>query len=239
MSNRGSIGFDRRIRLEWLDAVAGMVASDASPEHVRRDLDVLLASDACRSGRKKDISVLCHTWSSLPEECLGLRDRALAALAAVPAPERVAIHWAMCAATYPFFVDVARTVGRLVGLQGEVTLSAVVRRITEKWGQRSTAKRSARVVVRSMIQWGVLHDSTRRGAYRPVSKTLSIGQTVGELLIHAILINNALRPIPVGQIHTDPALFPFELTVSPGHLRSSSVFRVHRQGLDMDLVELA
>ena len=239
MNNRGSIGFDRRIRLEWLDAVAGMVASGASSEQVLRDLNTLLASDACISGRKKDISVLCHVWSSLPKECLGLRDRALVAMATVPAPERVAIHWAMCAATYPFFIDVARAVGRLVGLQGEVTLSAVVRRITEMRGQRSTVKRSTRVVIRSMIQWGVLLDSTRRGVYLPVPKKLPVGQMVGDQLIHAMLINNAFRPIPIGQIHTDPALFPFELVVSSGHLRSSSLFQVHRQGLDMDLVELA
>ena len=145
----------------------------------------------------------------------------------------------MCIAAYPFFADVVRAVGRLIAIQGDVDLAAVYRRIAEAWGQRPTARRAARRVVRSIVRWGLLKDTERRGIYRPLPQQLPIGQPVEDILIQALFVNNGFRPIPVGQIPTDPALFPFELAISPSHLRSNSLFRVHRQGLDMDLVELA
>ena len=243
MKGRDSIGFDRDIWLDWLDATAGQVAAGANIEAVRQYLHVFLegvvSNNGPRSARQKTITVLSRIWSKAPEDCVTLRDHALRALESAPASERVAIHWAMCIAAYPFFADVLRAVGRLIAIQGDVDLAAVYRRIAEAWGQRPTARRAARRVVRSIVRWGILKDTARRGIYRPLPQKLPIGQPVGDILIQALLVNNCLGPIPVGHIHTDPTLFPFELAVSPGHLRSSTLFRVHRQGLDMDLVELA
>jgi len=243
MNDRKSIGFDRDIWLDWLEATAGQVASGANSEEVRKYLHAFLegvvSDNGPRSARQKTITVLSRIWSKSPEDCVTLRDHAVMALASAPAPERVAIHWAMCIAAYPFFADVVRAVGRLIAIQGDVDLAAVYRRTAEAWGQRPTARRAARRVVRSIVRWGILKDTERKGIYRPPPQQLPIGQPVGDILIQALLVNSGFRPIPVGQIHTDPALFPFELGISAGQLRSSPLFLVHRQGLDMDLVELS
>ncbi|MCK4626669.1 MAG: hypothetical protein KAV00_15245 [Phycisphaerae bacterium] len=243
MNDRDSIGFDRDIWLDWLEATAGKVAAGANSEEVRQYLHAFLegvvSNNGPRSARQKTITVLCRIWSKAPEGCMTLRDHAVGALASAPASERVAIHWAMCIAAYPFFADVVRAVGRLITIQGDVDLAAVYRRIAEIWGQRPTAKRAARRVVRSIVRWGLLKDTERRGIYRPLPRKLPIGQPVGDILIQALLVNNCFRPIPVGQFHADPVLFPFELMISAGRLRSSGLFQIHRQGLDIDLVELA
>ena len=70
-----------------------------------------------------------------------------------------------CLATYPFFRDVAETLGRLLNLQGSVALSQVTRRVAESWGERSTVIRATQRVVRSMVEWGMLEESGERGMF--------------------------------------------------------------------------
>lgn len=52
-----TIGFDRKIDIEWLDAVAGRVAAGQTPEDIRRFLWAFLeghvAGDSVHSGRGK------------------------------------------------------------------------------------------------------------------------------------------------------------------------------------------
>jgi len=59
-----NIGFDRRVKLEWLDAVAWKAATETDIAEVRKYLDDFLQSE-CRSkeARRKTITVLTRIWS--------------------------------------------------------------------------------------------------------------------------------------------------------------------------------
>jgi len=67
MTRRASIGFDRRIDLDWLDAAAAQAAAGAPPEAMRTHLwnllhDVLKGDTA----RGKTVTVLSHIWGAVP-----------------------------------------------------------------------------------------------------------------------------------------------------------------------------
>ncbi len=93
-------------------------------------------------------------------------------------------------------------------------------------------------IVRSMIQWGVLQDTTSRGMYEGTPRRRTIGPAVGTVLIEALLVDAEEISIPLAQLSDHPAMFPFEVKLNVGHVREASQFRVHRQGLDSDFVEL-
>lgn len=93
-------------------------------------------------------------------------------------------------------------------------------------------------LVRSMIQWGVLRDTDTRGMYEAVPGTRGIGHEIGALLVEALLIDAEASSVPFNQLVRHPALFPFEVALNSGHLRSAPQFQVHRQGLDSDFIEL-
>lgn len=240
MSNRTSIGFDRKVDLAWLDAVASRVADGATEEEVRsylwRLLDGVVTGDQINSARGKTVTVLIHIWCQVPEHARELRDRAVRLIPELTPDRRVALHWTMALATYPFFADVATAVGRLLALQGNMTLAQVTRRLVELWGERSTMVRAAQRVVRSMVQWGILKDTDERGIYVRAGAPMETDGALAQLLLKALLLGLSLDEIPLESAVSHPALFPFDLKITATELAALEQFRVYRQGLDIDIV---
>ncbi len=244
MTNGHSIGIDRRLDIEWLDAVAGQVATGASESEIRSFLFRLLGGVVGGGNRRgtachKTVGVLSRTWVNVAPASRSLRDRGAKLLPTLDAEQRVALHWAMLTAAYPFFRDVATNTGRLLALQGNLALAQLTRRMRESWGDRSTMTRAVQRVVRSMVQWSILLDSDTPGIYEWTTKAIVVRPPVGMLLLEALLLQAEERSLPVEQAMRHPSFFPFQIELQLHHLRSSNIFVIHRQGLDVDIVSLA
>jgi hypothetical protein len=242
MNRRANIGFDRRINREWLDAAAEKAATGASAAEVRAFvwdmLDGVVRGNVHGSARQKTTTVIHHIWGEVPEPAKQLRERALARFEGCTPDERLALHWAMMVGTYPLFSDVGSAVGRLLTLQGRFTLAHLTRRLVGAWGERSTIERAAQRVVRSMVQWGVLRDTEVDGVYEASPTRRKVGPAVGTVLVEAILVDADDAALPLNQLTGHPVSFPFHLDMNASHVRGAPQFRVHRQGLDGDFVEL-
>lgn len=242
MSRRATIGFDRRIDLDWLDAAAAQTASGASPDELRGYLwglfDGVLSGDTSNGARGKTVTVLGHIWGAVPPRAAALRRRASARLALCTTEERLALHWAMMIATYPVFTDVASAAGRFLMLQGRFTLALLSRRLTSKWGVRSTLLRAIQRIVRSMVQWDVLQDTSTPGYFAGPPNRRRVGPEVGLMLLEAVLVDGEQSSFTLGQLLNHPALFPFELSVTADQIRAAPAFRLYREGLDSDVVEI-
>ena len=126
----------------------------------------------------------------------------------------------MMVGTYPVFSDVAAATGRLRGLQGHFTLAHLTRRLVGTWGERSTLKRAAQRIVRSMIQWGVLRDTATHGMYEGGPGRRKVGQAVGKVLIEALLVDAEEASIPFDQLIGHAVFFPFDVELNAGHVRN-------------------
>jgi hypothetical protein len=242
MNRRGTLGFDRRIDLGWLDAAAAQAAAGVPSDEMRANLwsllDGTVSGDKTNSARGKTVTVLNHIWGTVPRSAASLQKRALAQLEGSTTDERLALHWAMMVGTYPVFTDTATAAGRLLALQGSFTLAHLIRRLVGVWGERSTLERAGQRIVRSMVQWGVLRNTTTHGKYETDPRRRKIGPAVGIVLIESLLVDAEETSIPLEQLTGHPAIFPFDLDLNANHVRSASQFRVHRQGLNSDFVEL-
>jgi len=237
MSER-EIGFDRDIKLEWLDSVANQVAMGQPVEGVRKHIHELLGKTLARAALTKTTTVLLRVWSQVPQPALQLRDRIAFSFLDLTAEERLTAHWALAMASYPFFADVATSVGRLLALQGDVQNATLKRRLAERWGDRSLMPQAARKVIRSMVNWGVLRDP-KPGVYIASPTPVFPTRRCMQYLVEALLVNGKERSVPVAEIDTHPALFPFRIEVLAQHLRSAKQFNVHREGIDSEIVELS
>jgi len=243
MATRKTIGFDRDIQLDWLDATATWAGQGLSVPEIRSNLDDLLEGKVKRTGqrsaRDKTMTVLLHVWVQVPALLVPLRDEGLSLLQDRSRRDRLPLHWGMCLATYPFFRDVAAVIGRLLGLQGSVALSQITRRTTETWGERSTVIRAARRIARSLVQWEVLTETGERGVYSVGPRAqLASRDPIGPWLAEAGLSNCDRQSRPLRSLVASPELFPFALQLSSSQMRARRRLEVHRQGLDEDLVLL-
>lgn len=241
MLDRTKIGFDRTIRAEWLDAAAARISSGDSTDAARRFLWEFLEDvepgDTNNSGRGKTLTVLTRIWISVPEQARVLRQAALKQIASTSGEQRIAVHWAMCAGTHPFFFDVATHVGKLIRLHGNANRTQIKRRMTETWGDRSTLERTIQHVLRSLTQWGMLQAGPEHGSLVGNSPPIRVDKNASRLLVHAVLLGQG-KGLAFSQILEHPALFPFKLDLSIRDLIAMPDFHVQRQGDQSDFVEI-
>ena len=238
-----TVGFDRRIQLDWLDATAEWASQSMPVVEIRSRLDHLLerqiAGQGSHSARGKTITVLLHIWALVPDELRPLRDDALTLLCKRSGQDRLALHWGMCLSTYPFFRDVATATGRLLSLQGKAALSQITRRTAETWGERSTVLRAAQRIVRSLIDWQVLTETDERGVFTSAPQIeIRNGDGISAWLVEAVLSNSERRARPLANVLTDSAFFPFVVRLSSRELAHSPRLEMFRQGMDQDVVML-
>jgi hypothetical protein len=143
----------------------------------------------------------------------------------------------MAIGTYPFFRDVAASVGKLLALHGQASLSQVGRRMIESWGDRSTLPRAIQRVLRSMVQWRVLRDGPAKGTFVAPTRRTAVPDQIGELLLQALLVSHG-QGMPLSQVIGHPALFPFDIHLSAAALRKSGCILIQRQGDQTDFIEL-
>ncbi len=242
-TKRRTIGFDRKIQLDWLDATADWAAQGLSVPDIRerlaRFLEGQIAGSGYRGAREKTMTVLLHVWVQVPKALIPLRDDGLAHLRDRSGRDRLPLHWAMCMATYPFFRKVAATTGRLLCLQGTAALSQVVRRMTESCGERSTLTRAVRRVVRTFVEWRTLVETTERGIFAAAPKiTVTRENGLGPWLLEAGISNCERELHPFRSLVDAASFFPLNLKLSPRDAGSNPRLEIHRQGLDEDMVML-
>ena len=174
------IGFSQRIRLEWFEQTTNLLLAgndkaliNDSLQHLLRDR-VSIGGEAARGNKEKVITILLKTWITVPRELEKLRDEGLNILQSLARKDRIAIHWGMTLAAYPFWGAVAAHTGRLLRLQGTAAAAHVQRRVREEYGERETASRAARRVLRSFIDWGVLSETrtTRASMFKESNSRL-------------------------------------------------------------------
>ncbi len=142
-------------------------------------------------------------------------------------------------ATYPFFREVAGTAGRLLALQGSASGSQIQRRITERWGARSTVVRAFQRVARSLLDWGALRETDAPGTYAAGDR-LCLGQdeAVSLWLLESLMSSSDSEVAPLAGLVNDPALFPFRLTIPLRAFANHRNLQVHALGTEGALVEI-
>ncbi|MEW6664966.1 MAG: hypothetical protein AB1512_07080 [Thermodesulfobacteriota bacterium] len=201
---------------------------------------VSIGGEAERGTREKIISILLKMWVTVPHGLKGLQEDALKILHKLPRRDRIAVHWGMALAVYPFWGAVASQAGRLLQLQGTASASQIQRRVREQYGERETVSRAARRVLRSFIDWGVLSETGKKGLYRQGDVFSIQDSHLVAWLIEASLYARENASGSIKDLLESTSLFPFRLRQIPaGQLTIRSPrLDLLRHGLDDDLVML-
>lgn len=212
------IGFDRFIHLDWATAALKIRAGVAQ----REDLEALLdAAGLGAAARTKTRTVLNRLWLEPRAELVDYADRGAAIFKTHSDMPVAALHWGMAVATYPFFGKVAELIGRLSALQGDCASAEIHRRMSETYGEREGTYRMTNMVIQSQAGWGALERVEKGKRVIRLASADVENDTLATWLIEATL-RYAGKPLAISRLHSQPVLFPFNLTQSLAYLVSNS-----------------
>lgn len=237
-SSKSLVGFDRYVEREWLDEVARIVVDGNSLINVNEKLDSYLAPiiDG-ETSRRKTKNILTATWAKSQPRDVCFKRQAVDMFADANRDDKLAIHYGICVATYPFFVALSKILGRLFKLQDEVNNTEFYRRVIEVVGDRESIKRAAARYLQSLIEWGVLavgsNFSVRRARILPVDDPVLV-----TWLYSATLYSSDRERLSVDDIVSDPCWFPFEISQGHFNYQKSGNLEVVHHSVGSTLVAL-
>ena len=240
------IGFSQRIRLEWLEQTANLILAGNDKTIIDESLQGLLQNKmsvggkSVRGTKEKAITILLKTWLTVPCELEMLRDEGLEFLQGLVFKDRIAVHWGMALAAYPFWGAVAAHTGRLLRLQESASAAHIQRRVKEQYGERETASRAARRVLRSFIDWGVLSETHDKGVYVRGKQYSVEDPKLITWMVEASLRASANKAAPIKDLLDSPSFFPFRLAYVSAEQVAYHSHRlgIIRHNLDDDLAML-
>ena len=247
MSGRqGMIGYNRTVKLRWLDETVDLFLAglsdaeicEALRERLKEELSV--GSTAQRGSREKTITLLLKTWVRVPAPLRALRDDAVQMMQGSRRSERLPLHWGMTMAVYPFWRVVADVTGRLFRLQGAAAPMQVQRRAKELMGEREVVARSTRYVLRAFADWGVVCDAAKKGEYQSAAPVLVNDPRLAAWLLETVVVSSADGRTDFHSLVNSPCLFPFQICrIAPAQLAGTGRLEVVGHSLEETLVRVA
>lgn len=233
------IGLSRTVRIDWLDAAAGLCLEGLPPLEIRRRLFELLAP--AQPGvveRARIVDTLMRAWvradPALQHAGLALYRQASSR------PERVWLHYGMLLAQYPFLRACLAAIGQAARTEDHVTSPAIQARLANELGHLGGNERAVQRLFVTLTDWGVLAAEEKGKAYRIQRKVFA----APNLELQAWVLAAALRAHPGAGLPFDdllslPELFPLRFTIGAAELRGHPAFEVQQQGLDLIMVQAA
>lgn len=240
--SRSMLGFDRKVRLRWLDLVAEriLLGDDLSTlrDRLRHTLSSELNDNGSGGALGKTLTVLMRVWANPAPALRAFREEALRLYRDTPSDQTLWLHWGMVMATHPFVCELATHTGRLLALQDDVSLAEVKLRMIERWGDRTTLRRAVQRTMWSLTEWRVLSETESSGVYAATPRRRAPSEAVQVWMIEALLRAQNTPCMSLRQVETSPALFPFDVRLVVSEMRKSPRIELSRQGADVDMVAL-
>lgn len=243
MRETHTIGFDKKIHYAWMEAAASWASQGLPQEEIRNNLESLLrgrlSDTGARSSLGKVRTILMRIWVPQNDDIRDMRKDASTLYLRANENERLLLHWGLSGAAYPFFFQAAEHTGRLLSLTGEIHSRQLVRRMKERYGERSTLDYAAPRVLRSFVEWGVLQKSDKPLALKarePIK--IEKNPRLISWFMEAVIRAAGKEMIPFSTIMASPAVFPFSIEARMSDVETNPRLSLYRQNVDEDMVIL-
>lgn len=233
------IGFNRNIKLAWLDAVAAFCTELSDAAEIRDRLEPIIQQEiSSPTNIRKSVDILLNIWFKSNGDSPHLREEALAYYReSAVVSDRLWLHYGLTLVTYPFFSDVVDVIGQIGRYEESIRSAAVKKRVIAELGQLGSLDEAVSRIIFSLRDWGILTNAEQHNAYVPQYGILTTNNSRLETwLLSCALQAHAAEELPLSDLLRLPMLFPFRFTVSVRDLRQTPKLVVQRQGLGLDMV---
>lgn len=237
-----NIGFNRNVKLDWLDAAASFVAESDDPFEIRERLEEVLAQD--RSGVeaiRKSVDILINIWHKNGDKYPELLEFAIKHFRETFYPsDRLWLHYGLTSLYFSFFRETASVIGKLSKRGSLITNKEVIKQLISGRGHLGSLERSVQRIVSSLRDWNVLVDTDQSFAYKARYRELETESLELEAwLLQCAFIGKNVEQIPYDDLIRLPELFPFSIKIGLDYLRRSTPFSVYRAGGGINMIEFS
>ncbi len=241
MGKSKGLGFSRTVMLDWLDVIASLCVQNVESAKIRQQLSGTISGTVHgMDAQRKTIDVLMAIWVKSQKSVPGLHRLALSIFPTLTTTkERLWLHYGMALSYYQIFRKCTVAIGQIGRTEGTITRKVIKDRIAADYGHLGALDRSVERIIASLTNWGVLLVTTERSIYKIQLQTYRAQDKVLETwLLACALEAHPSESIPFNDLVHLPELFPFTLSVNLDYLRKNPLFVVHRQGGDLDMIQL-
>jgi len=233
------VGFNRNIRLSWLDTTATLCMETDDAAEVRARLEPIVGEEIVSSeNRRKAIDILLNIWIKTRDVAPALHGEAVARFGRVAGPgDRLWLHYGLTLVYYSFFRETAAATGQLARFGDPISPKQVKQRLVATRGQLGSLAKAVERVLFSLRDWGLLVPTEgQRYASCPAPPTVASEVGLEAWLLECALRAHPARELPFADLVRLPELFPFRFGIGVDELRRSPLFDVQRQGAGWDMV---
>jgi len=235
------IGFNRNIKLDWLNATASFYAETNDPTEIRERLEGVLAQD--RSGVvaiRKSIDILINIWYKNKEEYPYLVEFAIKHYKETFHPsDRLWLHFGLTSLYYSFFRETASVIGKLSKRGIPISKNEITKDLIATRGHLGSMDRVPQYILSTLKDWGLLVETNQAYKYRAIFRELETDSLeLQSWLLQCAFIGKNVEQIPYEDLIRLPELFPFNFNVGLDFLRKNTPFSVYRGGGGINMIEL-
>lgn len=234
-----NIGFNRNVKLDWLDAVASFVSETEDQIEIRNRLDAIMPNVEGVETKRKNIDILVNIWLKSKDVSPNLYEDAKDLFLSIHNPvDRIWLHYGLTLIYYPYFRQIAVLVGQISRHEDEFTKIMVKEKLIASRGELGSLERSLRYVLSSMKDWGVLAEGKTQHSYIANRKKFHTDSNdLQAWLLACSLYAHPASQLPFEDLLRLPELFSFQFTINLDLLRNMPNFSVYRQGSGLNMVD--
>ncbi len=236
-----NIGFNRNVKLDWLDAIASFVSETEDQLEIRDRLESIMFDVEGAETKRKNIDILVNIWLKSKEISPVLYSEAKELYNGIINPsDRLWLHYGLTLIYYPYFREIAMLVGQICRYEDQFNKTMVKEKLIGSRGELGSLERSLRYVLSSMKDWGVLSEGKNQSLYIANRKNFRTDyENLESWLLACSLHAHQASQLPFEDLLRLPELFPFSFSINVDLLRNNQKFYIHRQGAGLIMVELA
>lgn len=227
------VNFNRHLEKHWLDQVAILSSQKIDEIDVFENISrILEPSVRSKINRDKTRSQLMNIWfykSGFDESWHASAFEYLNKVDHVP----FILHWGMLITKNNFFADAVRFIGRKTKYNSQFTYGQIEKYISELYGDTETVKRSLRSVLKTLINFQIIHRE-QNGYYSSQKSKGIIEKKYKNWLLFGLMQSKGLNSRSVVDLVDDLVWFPFLFTLTVNEI-DESLFELHQQGNDLIL----
>ena len=232
------IGFERYVEFEWLDQTAKWSIEGMSAKEIHDLIDEYLTSFVSGdTSKRKTKNVLSGAWVKSDGVDPKFKAQARELYIVANRAEKIAIHYGLFIASYPFFYSLSRILGRLFKLQDDISNAEFYRRCVETIGDRESIKRAAARYLQSIAEWGLL-DDTEVAKVKPNRKLVLDNPQIVTWLMASIFFSNEKDLLSIDEVMSDPVWFPFTIAAMDFRIGDSRALEIIHQNVGSTLIGL-